>query len=254
MSSEADTGCTPRLDTAPYVGRIPDTPQIDAGSRTEPPVSVPIAARQRSAATAAPEPPLEPPGIRSGAAGLTTAPKASFAEVAPNASSCMFALPRITAPAARRRSVTSASSVGVRSAKSREPTVVGTPATSMLSLSTIGMPSSGSRCPRLRRASTSRACASASSGVIVIIACMVCARFEPLQKRLGQLDGGYAAPQCGVVDERSDLVVGHAAAATASSAREDGVPGLRGARGASEVAREPRAVTQRGGDCVLDPA
>jgi hypothetical protein len=63
---------------------------------------------------------------------LTTAPKASFAEVAPNASSCMFALrgsPRPPPEAERHLGVF----VGVRSAKSREPTVVGTPATSMLS-------------------------------------------------------------------------------------------------------------------------
>ena len=97
------TGCTPWFETAPNVGRRPEMPQSDAGSRTDPPVSVPIAATQRSAATAAPEPPLDPPGIRSGAAGLTTAPNVSFADVAPNASSWRFALPRITPPAARSR-------------------------------------------------------------------------------------------------------------------------------------------------------
>ena len=34
------------------------------GWRTDPPVSVPVAARQRSAATAAADPPEEPPGVR----------------------------------------------------------------------------------------------------------------------------------------------------------------------------------------------
>ncbi len=34
-----------------------------AGWRIEPPVSVPVAARQRSALTAAAEPPEEPPGV-----------------------------------------------------------------------------------------------------------------------------------------------------------------------------------------------
>ena len=34
-----------------------------AGWRIEPPVSVPVAPRQRSAATAAAEPPDEPPGV-----------------------------------------------------------------------------------------------------------------------------------------------------------------------------------------------
>ena len=49
--------------------------------------------------SAAPEPPLDPPGMRSGAAGLTTAPNVSFADVAPKASSWRFAVPRITPPA-----------------------------------------------------------------------------------------------------------------------------------------------------------
>ena len=50
-----------------------------AGWRIEPPVSVPVAPRQRSAATAAADPPDEPPGV-SGAAsparrqGLTAGP------------------------------------------------------------------------------------------------------------------------------------------------------------------------------------
>src|SRR5438067_2510898 len=38
-------------------------PQKDAGSRTEPPVSVPIAQGASRAATATPEPLLEPPGV-----------------------------------------------------------------------------------------------------------------------------------------------------------------------------------------------
>ena len=100
VSRELLTGCTPWVETAPNVGRRPETPHSDAGSRTDPPVSVPIAATHRSAATAAPEPPLDPPGIRSGAAGLTTAPNVSFADVAPKASSWRFAVPRITPPAA----------------------------------------------------------------------------------------------------------------------------------------------------------
>ena len=48
----------------PGVGRSAATPFSAAGMRTEPPVSVPSATGHRSAATAAPEPALEPPGMR----------------------------------------------------------------------------------------------------------------------------------------------------------------------------------------------
>ena len=42
--------------------------------RIEPPVSVPSAASARPAASAAAEPPLEPPDVRPGAAGFGTVP------------------------------------------------------------------------------------------------------------------------------------------------------------------------------------
>ena len=42
----------------------PARPQYEAGSRTEPPVSVPMAAGTMPAATATPEPEEEPPGVR----------------------------------------------------------------------------------------------------------------------------------------------------------------------------------------------
>jgi hypothetical protein len=43
---------------------MPTVPVKAAGWRIEPPVSVAVAPRQRSAATAAAEPPDEPPGTR----------------------------------------------------------------------------------------------------------------------------------------------------------------------------------------------
>ena len=43
-----------------YVGLKPTTPQNEAGCRTEPPVSEPMEAKQRSACTATAEPPEEP--------------------------------------------------------------------------------------------------------------------------------------------------------------------------------------------------
>ena len=44
------------------MGLIPTTPQKLAGCLIEPPVSVPVAPKHKSAATAAAEPPDEPPG------------------------------------------------------------------------------------------------------------------------------------------------------------------------------------------------
>ncbi len=62
LSSDEPIANTPYLGTLPYVGLSPTTPHHEAGNLTDPAVSVPIAAEQRSAATAAELPPLEPPG------------------------------------------------------------------------------------------------------------------------------------------------------------------------------------------------
>ncbi|MCY1208948.1 hypothetical protein D9M72_205840 [compost metagenome] len=53
---------------------MPLTPHSAAGWRTEPPVSVPVAAATRRAATAAAEPPEEPPGTAAWSQGFFTAP------------------------------------------------------------------------------------------------------------------------------------------------------------------------------------
>ena len=50
--------------TRPIVVFSPVMPHQEAGSRTEPPVSVPIAQGASPAATATPEPLLDPPGVR----------------------------------------------------------------------------------------------------------------------------------------------------------------------------------------------
>ena len=49
---------------------MPTTPQKEAGKRIEPPVSDPIDTVHSSAATAAAEPPEEPPGTRVRSQGL----------------------------------------------------------------------------------------------------------------------------------------------------------------------------------------
>jgi hypothetical protein len=62
QSSEDSAGRTPRRLTAPKLGLKPTTPQHAAGTRTEPPVSVPIAATAAPLATAAADPLDDPPG------------------------------------------------------------------------------------------------------------------------------------------------------------------------------------------------
>jgi hypothetical protein len=74
VSKVQATGTTPRLDTRPIVGRTPVTPHEAAGMRMEPAVSVPRLPGTRSAAAAAPLPPLDPPQTRSRSQGLRAAP------------------------------------------------------------------------------------------------------------------------------------------------------------------------------------
>jgi len=95
------------------VGLSPLVPHIAAGSRIEPPVSEPIAIVTTPAATAAAEPPDDPPGIRVVSKGLSTGPKQLTWEVAPQASSCWLVLAIKIAPAARSLAATAESWVAI---------------------------------------------------------------------------------------------------------------------------------------------
>ena len=117
------SGTTPRSETSPRVGLIVETPQSADGMRSEPAVSVPVAAGTMRAASAAPEPPLEPPAERSSPHGLPT-----WSVVPPTANSCVCRCPSSTMPAAARRAQTSQSTAGV-SARTRLDAVSGLPAT-----------------------------------------------------------------------------------------------------------------------------
>ena len=63
-SSSESSGIRPAPLMRPKVCLSPTRPQMAAGMRTDPPVSVPSAAGARSAATPTAEPLLEPPGTR----------------------------------------------------------------------------------------------------------------------------------------------------------------------------------------------
>ena len=58
----------------PRLGFMPNRPQHDAGMRIDPPPSPPLASGTKPAATAAAEPPLEPPGECASDQGLRVGP------------------------------------------------------------------------------------------------------------------------------------------------------------------------------------
>jgi hypothetical protein len=78
--------------------------------RIEPPPSVATAAPTSPAATAAPEPPLDPPVVREVSHGLRLMPHAADSVAGQIASSGIWVRPITIAPASRRRLTISASS------------------------------------------------------------------------------------------------------------------------------------------------
>ena len=119
--------------------------------RIEPRVSEPRAPRQGPAATAAPEPPLEPPVTRPVSQGLRGEGYQTLMFVPPSAHSCMLSLPIITTPACFNRSTVKASSAGTWFSTHHGQAVVRT-RRSRKSLRAKGMPCSG---PRRRPAASS---------------------------------------------------------------------------------------------------
>src|SRR5699024_9440797 len=117
----------------PYVGFIPTVPVTAAGWRIEPPVSVPIARGASNPATAAADPPPEPPGMRAVSQGLWVAPNPECSVELPIANSSMFVLPRIGRPAARSFVTSVASYGGTQPWRIRLPAVVGRPAVVQMS-------------------------------------------------------------------------------------------------------------------------
>ena len=82
---------------------MPTSPQAAAGIRIDPPPSDAVAAGTSPAATAAAEPPDEPPGVRVASQGLRVMPFASVAVHGKIVSSGTFVIPIGIAPAARSR-------------------------------------------------------------------------------------------------------------------------------------------------------
>src|SRR5664279_209241 len=106
----------------------------------EPPVSEPSASGANPAATAAAEPPLEPPGTRERSCGLRVGPNAEFSVDEPIANSSRLVLPTGTAPAATTRSTTVAVYGGSQPSRIRDEHVVATPRVHRLSFNAMGTP------------------------------------------------------------------------------------------------------------------
>src|SRR5256714_13421118 len=107
-------GMMPAWLTTPTVGLVPATPLALAGLMIEPSVSVPMARAANPAATPAPDPELEPLGVRSSTCGfLVWRPRPLHPELERLdrmlAHSLRLALPISTAPARRRVATSGAS-------------------------------------------------------------------------------------------------------------------------------------------------
>src|SRR5690242_1614089 len=127
----------------PQVGFSPYTPQQCDGMRTDPPMSVPTSKLVSPAATAAAEPPDEPPVMRSSAHGLFVVPNNSLCAWMSADHSGKFVLPNTIAPELLSRATAGASSVGTWSASAFDPPVERMPSVAIASLIVHGSPWSG---------------------------------------------------------------------------------------------------------------
>ncbi len=134
VSNVRENSNTPCVGTRPAVVFNPTTPQHAAGTRTEPPVSVPYATSASPKAKATAEPLDEPPGRRDASKGFAGVPAQWFTPSAWRQSSTSWVFPTMRAPRRRAVATTGASAKAAGADKrAREPTTVGSPATSMQS-------------------------------------------------------------------------------------------------------------------------
>src|SRR5688572_8711920 len=94
---DVGSGCGIR----PWLGLWPTSPANDAGMRMDPPPSDAVANGMMPAATAAEEPPLEPPGVRVTSHGLRVTPNTLVFVKLSVPNSGLAVLPTGTAPAER---------------------------------------------------------------------------------------------------------------------------------------------------------
>src|SRR6266446_9683634 len=144
-------GIIPSCETSPNVGLSPTLRLFPEGQTTEPSVSVPTLAAQRFVAAATAEPELDPHGSKLKRYGSRVKPPRALQPLKgalPRklAHSDRFALPRMTAPAVRKRFTTTESAGTVLPTSAREPAVVCILSlVARLSFTMIGIPCSGPR-------------------------------------------------------------------------------------------------------------
>src|ERR1700722_13796807 len=122
-------GTMPVRPMSPTVGFRPTRPFVVEGQTIEPSVSVPIATTQRLADVAAPDPELEPQGLRSKAYGFLVCPPRPLQPLVEwsdriLAHSLRFVFPRMMAPASRSFCATAASFDGLEPSRASDPAVV----------------------------------------------------------------------------------------------------------------------------------
>src|ERR1700676_1725583 len=102
-------GKCPVAGMRPGVGLSPQMPQKCAGTRIEPPPSLPTPLIEHPAAMAAASPPLEPPALRDNSQGLLVLPLARLSVSYAIKNSGVLVLPSTIAPAAFSRATSTAS-------------------------------------------------------------------------------------------------------------------------------------------------
>src|SRR5207237_4833498 len=128
----------------PRVGLSPKTPQHEAGMRIDPPPSPPCAMGTIPDATAAAEPPLDPPGVYAVFQGLRVGPYSRGSVTGKMPISEVLVFPTINSPADLSRRTSSLSPCWTNPWKNRHALVVQVPAsTASMSLSRNGTPRNG---------------------------------------------------------------------------------------------------------------
>ena len=118
----------------------PTMPQKAAGMRSEPPKSDPVASQPCLAATAAADPPDDPPAAVRRSYGETVVSKSALNECEPAWNSGVFVLPTTTPPMLSSCSTIGSDTDGTRSLCSGDPSVQRTPATAWASFTKMGRP------------------------------------------------------------------------------------------------------------------
>src|SRR6266576_2723402 len=128
----------------PGVGLSPQMPLKCAGTRMDPPPSLPTPPAEHPDAMAAASPPLDPPGVRERSQGLLVRPYRRLSVSQAINNSGVFVTPRIIAPALRNRETKGASGGGTWPARNLLPlSQRNPPPTSIELLMLSGTPCSG---------------------------------------------------------------------------------------------------------------